>query len=304
MTGRENRAAWADYWQKNKGPGEGGCLPQALVELDAAQRGIWQGFARALRRGSRVLDLGTGDGAVLRKMAALRGNLQLTGVDSSPSLPPSPKGIKLRPGTAIEALPFRDGFFDAVTSQFGYEYGETGPASREVARVLKPGGRLLFMLHRADGPIVAHNAPRREALLWAVRTSGWLDKARALVRSRTLGPLPTPPAFRGAVEEARRLFPTQPVAVEVLEAVRQTLELGRNAPPQEALEVLADLEAKADNEIARIESLQRAACDPARVETIVAELRASGLDIDTPGSACGGSSGQAFAWLVAGGRPA
>ncbi|MDP8993778.1 MAG: class I SAM-dependent methyltransferase [Pseudomonadota bacterium] len=294
-----DREVWADFWAAS-GPAAG-CLPRALEEIDAAERALWQDFARRLPKGARVLDLGTGDGAVPAKMAEARRDLRLTGVDSSPRLPRAPRGVTLRAGVPIEALPFAAASFDAVTSQFGYEYADAAAAAREVARVLKPGGRLLFVVHRSDGSILAHNLPRREALVWALE-GGWLAKARALAAARRGAPLPTPPAFRTAAEEAQRRFPRQSVAAEFLQAVAQTLEMGRTKPPHESLEVLDTLEAKARNEIGRIDSLARAACDEARLAELAAGLREAGIAIDPPGTLAERGSKRPFAWLLSGAR--
>lgn len=300
MSSTGNREAWADFWGQHAGQTASGCLPQALEQIEAAQRAMWQGFARELKKGARVLDLGTGDGAVLKKMLKVRTDLVLTGVDSSPRLPPHPKGISLRAEIAIESLPFEDASVDAVTSQFGYEYGDTRSASMEVARVLRSGGRLLLAVHRRDGPIVAHNLPRRDALRWVLSPGGHVEKARNLISARRAAPLPTPPAFRSAPDEATRLFPGQSVGAEFLQALLQTLELGRNRPPRESLEVLQQLESKARNEIARIDSLDRAACDAPRIERLIAELRSAGIRLEAPGVLTERSSGRPFAWLVSG----
>ena len=300
MTRPDNRAAWADFWAAGGSAQGSGCLPQALVGINNAQSAVWQDLARALPANARVLDLGAGDGAVFRKMLDVRKDLRLTGVDSSATLPQAGDGFELQAGVAIEALPFADAFFEAVTSQFGYEYGDTAAAAPEVARVLKPNGIVVFVVHLAGSPIVAHNLPRREALRWALDESGYLAKARALVAARRMAPLPTPPSFRSAPDEARRLFSGQSVAAEFLQAVLQTLELGKTSPPAESIEVLRELESKARNEIARIDSLERAACDEARIEAIAGELRDAGLDVGEPRPLIDYTAGRPFAWLLTG----
>ena len=293
----EDRAAWADFWATGGGAS---CLPNADDSIERAQRGAWHAFARGLPKGARVLDLGTGDGAVLRMLAEMRRDLALTGVDSAPTLPRASSGIKLRPNVPVEKLPFSAASFDAVTSQFGYEYGDTARAAGELARVLKPSGRLLLIVHRSEGPIVAHNLPRRDALAWALAPGGWFDKAKALVAARTAAPLPTPPGFRTAAAEAERLFPGQSAGGEFMQALLQTLELGRTRSASEAVGVLRELERRARNEIARIEALGRAARDQGGIAELGEELRDAGLVIDPPGSLSERAGAPPFAWLISG----
>lgn len=291
-----DREAWASFW---KSGGDGGCLPCAQGAVEEAQRACWEAFAQRLPRGARVLDLGTGNGVVLVRMGRVRPDLKLTGVDASPYLPPAPKGVSLRAGVPIEKLPFAAAGFDAVTAQFGYEYADTALAAREVARVLKPGGIFQLMIHRRDGPILAHNLARREALDWALAPGGWLDKARALAAARAFALIPTPPAFRQAPQEARQRFPRQSVATEIMLAMLQALD-----PPMTAnasLAALASLDRKARGEMARIAELDNAARDEAGIGQLIEELRGFGLAVDSP-SLLEDRQGQGFAWLVSGSR--
>jgi len=300
MTTPDNRTAWADFWAAGPPQSDATCLPNALREIVEAQVAIWCGFARELEKGAHVLDLATGDGVVLKTMREARSDLVLTGVDSSPVLPPPPRGIRLRAGVSMESLPFKAGAFAAITSQFGYEYGDTQATSGEVGRLLRPGAKLRFVIHHSDGPIVAHNLPRRDALLWALSPGGYVAKARGLLAARRISAIPTPPAFREAPLEAQRRFPDQSVASEFLQALLVTLEMGRDKPVHYGFEVIDTLESKAKNEIARIETLERAACDAGRIETIGEELRTAGIEVAPPAIVTERSSGRVFAWLVSG----
>ncbi len=303
MNRNRNKEIWGRFWETRRPSRSTGCNVGALAEINAVQRRVWEAFARSLQKGARVLDLGTGNGVVLVHMAAVRPDLVLVGVDSAPSLPPSPRGTSLKPGVAMERLPFADGAFAAATSQFGFEYGETAAASVELARALNAGGEFRFIVHHCDGPILAHNAPRREALHWALDESGYLAKARALAAARASASIPTPAVFREAPSEARRLFSTEPVAAEFLAAILETLERSRSRPPAEALEVLKALEDKAKNEIGRIDSLAGAACDGEGIELIVNRLRAAGLEVEAPAELSGEKAARPIAWLVSGGKP-
>jgi SAM-dependent methyltransferase len=64
---------------------------------------------------------------------------------------------------STEHLVFADGSFDAVVSQFGYEYGRTHKTARQLARVLAPAARFSFIVHHAGSTVVATNRARRSS---------------------------------------------------------------------------------------------------------------------------------------------
>lgn len=299
----DSKAVWADFWGAGGAGPESGCLPRALARIDAVQRRTWSDLARPLAKKARVLDLATGDGAVLGKIRDARPDLELIGVDSSPTLPPSPRGMSLRANVPMEELPFGAATFDLVTSQFGFEYGDTARTAGQVARVLRQGARLAFIIHHRNGPIVAHNDARRGAITWAVAESGLLERARALAAARARLRIPTPATFRTAVAEARALHAGQPVAAEFAAAVLQTLELGQRSRPVETLEVLDVLERKGRNEIARIEALRAAACGSDRIAAFCEQLVSAGLRPQPAELLSEQGSGRPFAWLLTARKP-
>jgi SAM-dependent methyltransferase len=299
-----SQAAWADFWSGSGAVRASGCLPAGLRRIETVQSRIWTEAVRSLAPKARVLDLATGDGAVLGKIGKARGDLKLVGVDSSPVLPAGPRSARLIPNVPMEALPFPDESFDLVTSQFGFEYGDTRCIAGEVRRVLRKGGAFAFILHHSGGAIVTHNRRRSEALRWAAMESELLDKAAALANSRKLVPLPTPQLFRDAPIEARRRFPEQNVAEEFATAVLQSLEMGLRHPPGETLKVLATLRGKAESEIARIEALRVAARDDRQISRLADELVEAGLDAEAPATLHEQEDGRPFAWLIRGSRAA
>jgi SAM-dependent methyltransferase len=263
------------------------------------QAAAWRQFALCLPKNAKLLDLATGDGIVLHHLRGCRSDLRLTGVDSAPGLPKSPSGMRLLPNIPIETLPFGDASMDAVTSQFGYEYSHTDEAAVEVARVLRPGGTFLFMIHDRSSPVVAHNSARFEALRWAGMESGLIDKARAVANARRTMPLPTPPSFGAAVTAARQRFPGQSVAAEFAQAVLQSLAPG--PAPSAALGFLDQLERKMQSELARLDALAAAARDEAAVGKLIEELEDAGLDVQ-PKRQMKSPAGIPFAWDIRGTR--
>lgn len=103
-------------------------------------------LALALRPGERVLDVGAGTGVSTAELAQSGAYV----VGSDISLGMLVAGRRARPevpllaGDAL-ALPFADATFDAVTISFALRnVTDTGAALRELARVTRPGGRMVI----------------------------------------------------------------------------------------------------------------------------------------------------------------
>ena len=301
MSGGEE--AWSRYWATPGGRNAPGCLPNRGGPVEAAQTATWQRLARSLSKGARVIDLGTGSGFVPATMAAARPDLKPIGVDSASGLPAAPRGVTLKGGVRMERLPFPEARFDATVSQFGYEYGDTERTAGEVARVTKRGGRLLLMIHHASGQILSHNLGRREALLWALQPGGPVERARAFAATGLGAGLPIPQSFASAAAEARRLYPEQSAAAEIVTGILQRLEIGRRAPA-EARDLLARLEADARGEVARLSQLEGAARDEPGIAEIARQLEAAGFAAIELSALPDPAAGKPLAWIVDGRRRA
>jgi demethylmenaquinone methyltransferase/2-methoxy-6-polyprenyl-1,4-benzoquinol methylase len=101
--------------------------------------------ALALRTGERCLDLAAGTGVSTEELA--RSGALVVGLDLSLGM--LAVGRRARPAVALLAgdalaLPFADRALDAVTISFGLRnISDTAAALREMARVTRPGGRLV-----------------------------------------------------------------------------------------------------------------------------------------------------------------
>jgi len=130
--------------------------------------------------GLNVLDAGCGEGYITREIAR-RGAHRVTGVDKSPTLIAAAEAASAELSTAhfteadVASLPLDDASFDLVIVNhlFNDLPDITGPI-RELARVLRPGGRLVALMlhpcfygHRAERqairralPVADYFAPR------------------------------------------------------------------------------------------------------------------------------------------------
>jgi SAM-dependent methyltransferase len=137
-------------------------LPLFGAALDAAR----------VTSGTRLLDAGCGTG-LLALLARLRG-AQVTALDASPGLLAIVRQRLLEADVRegdLEALPFTDASFDAVTAVNSVFYAQDmAAAMRELVRVVRPGGRVV---------VTAWGPPERCEFLAAVMPA--------------LGPLMPPP---------------------------------------------------------------------------------------------------------------
>lgn len=130
----------------------------------------------AIQPGERVLDLGCGTGIVARVAAEHLGNGEnVTGVDINPGMldvarsvsAETHPGIEWQQGSA-EDLPLARSSFDVVLSQQAFQFLENREtALKEIHRVLRPGGRLVFSVFRS----IEHNYTYRP-LIEAFRRHG------------------------------------------------------------------------------------------------------------------------------------
>jgi len=119
--------------------------PEGLREADARLLGDV--------RGRRVLELGCGAAAGARWLTGQ--GAEVTGLDLSAGMLRHAAGAAQRSGVRVPlvqadalALPFADAVFDVVCTAFGAIpfVADSGAVMREVARVLRPGGRWVFSI--------------------------------------------------------------------------------------------------------------------------------------------------------------
>lgn len=146
-------------------PGSGAMFDRIAERYDVINKLMSFGLDRSWRRrtvkalelgpGSSVLDLATGTGAVALEIARQQPAASIIGLDPSPGMLEIGRQnltaaglegrIELRQGEA-ETLPFGDDSFDGVSIAYGIRnVADRDRALREMARVVRPGGRIAIL---------------------------------------------------------------------------------------------------------------------------------------------------------------
>lgn len=130
-------------------------LPDSFAPVEAA-------LAALPEQPRKVLDLGTGTGSVAQLVAERYPEAEVIGVDVSPKMIDVARAKETRVRFEVadaERLPYDAGAFDLVT------LGNMIPFFDELARVVKPGGRMLIAYSAGDETPIYVPADRLRAEL-------------------------------------------------------------------------------------------------------------------------------------------
>ncbi len=250
--------AWSRYWAR----GALHSCPCAFGgDYGADIRGVWVEFFAAQPSGARILDIGTGNGAIAfiaRDTSGQRGcAFEIEAIDQAQIFPDraaaahglSAQGVSFRPGVPADATGFPDAWFDAVSSQFALEYMPLASTLPELARVAKPGADLMFVVHHAESPAMLTTRHELESFDYLRHEVPLLVNARRFLQR-----------LRSArdAEELRRMAADSETATQARELnhmVAQVVEHSRRKPDAEFVGAIA-----------------------AQIVTALQEIRSAGLD--------------------------
>jgi SAM-dependent methyltransferase len=303
---RGDARAWTHFWQS-------GISEDIFAGSRTNLEKFWFGFFLALPRGGRLLDLGTGGGHVarlaLRAGDGMRLGLDVVGVDYADIAPerwaratPQHCALTLEGNVRIEALPLADASFDAVVSQFGIEYAARKDAAREIARVLKPGGRGLFVLHHAQSTMTAATTARLKARREVLGDEPFAP-ARRLFESHAEGAamVEADAALGDAIASARARMGSGFQYENVDQTIRFLEALAEQSGRYDPSDALAKIDA-AMADSAAWEARQRAqtlaALDDAGIAAWIDEFARNGIEAEPP-LVIGNERRQAMGWRLA-----
>jgi|TARA_B110000971_G_C20038910_1_gene516276 ubiquinone/menaquinone biosynthesis C-methylase UbiE len=295
--------AWSNYWKK------GFSTTFVSDETDTysgATRDHWLEVFSHLNVGNSVVDLGTGNGAILEigisSVGADQKQLTWIAVDyadlaNSKFYRGHPE-IQVHDHTSIEDTPLADESVDLAVSQFGFEYSDTEKASIELSRFLAPGARFRAAIHHADSSISLHSKSALQQIAWCQRSELTQTSVKLLRRLSKLNKSNRDPRSDPRAEELKSFFNQM---AERLNGYGDQMpdashigyflnELGSLFNPERAGElslhqkigIVEQLEIDTRGYERRMVSMLNAGLDNAGVEMICDQLSSAGLKVDLP----------------------
>lgn len=323
----DRRSAWTNYWSSGALHSLTGTLPDDY----AGKLGrFWHEAMSWLEPEHRVLDLGTGNGALPAfACRLLPGRLpRIDAVDLAELAPlwlaDAPAecraAVHFHPRCEMEQLPFEPGSFHLVASQYALEYTDLQRSVAEIGRVLAPGGRVALILH-AEHSRLAHVA-RAEASHseWLLRPDGYLTAALALYPfiARAASPEgraalqqdPQANASRARYNEAVASLTTRAEASDIPDLLLQALQTATRltgaaaatGDARVATQPHVEYVAQLRNAALRYEELVEHALDAGEADQLVGLMEQAGL-VDCRLGELFHENGALLGWTFTGRRP-
>ncbi len=299
---------WADYWQHDGDGGE--VFVNSKGQRHPALAEFWSAVFEGVPDRARVIDLASGAGSIFAHLPADH-SLRLFAADIAEEalqvLEERITGVTTIVCSA-DAVPYDDGHFDLVVSQFGIEYAGIH-AFTEAARLVAAGGRLAGLCHVENGYIDSNNkAQLEEARL--VHDTQFIDLAIALTKAGFSADAQakqrTEAAFVPAMKKIAAGMQRCPRGIHshLLQGFRSLFERRRAYDEADITTWLEQMRGELDKNIDRLSRMRAAALSKADLATITENLRAAGLQeiqfesFTTPGNRL------PVAWKLAARRPA
>lgn len=188
----ERSAVWTRYWSHGAAHSCGGSFGE---RYEGALAQFWRSAFGALAQGARVLDIATGNGALPQLLVDFdpEGKFSCDAVDLATPAPawaeqlaPARRAqLRFHGQQGAEALPFGDGQFDLVMSQYGLEYTDLARSVPELLRVCAASGALRLVCHDVKARPVLLAITELEHLAWMSASDGLLDAAHAMIEPMT-----------------------------------------------------------------------------------------------------------------------
>jgi ubiquinone/menaquinone biosynthesis C-methylase UbiE len=204
---------------------------------------LWEGFFATLNPAAKILDVGTGNGVIpaiaVETSDRLGLQLEIHATDLADIKPFADvrgadarlRGVNFYPSVATENLPMPNDTFDAVTGHYALEYSDVSKAVAEIYRVLKPGGRAVFVLHHVQSVLVQNARANIEEGEFVISKAAIYQKLKELLGAKDIS----------QAEAAEKGAELQRAVRDVKNLVPQLVREGTGQMPRVALDAVHTL---------------------------------------------------------------
>lgn len=294
---------WNRYWRSGQ---LAACLQQGNAgNYKPEIRSAWESFFDQFPDGARLLDIGTGNGAIAliaEETAAAAGRrFEIHAIDRADinplrfvrAAPAALARIRFHGHTRAESLPFPEAYFDGISGQYALEYTNLPAAVPELRRVAQQSAHLRFILHAEDAVPVLGAARDLQDMALLLKELRLLDKGRAAMRAAFA--FESAPAYSAQLEiaarEARRIYmdaarladahysqaESKAIFAEVLGSMRRAWERRCTLTLDYILKGIDAIEVEIRAHKARLEDLQQAALSRTAAERLVEQFHGCGF---------------------------
>lgn len=291
-------ASWSRYWAVGH---EHSCPTSFDGFYGPGLQAFWKRQCTGLGAGDLVLDLGCGNGGLLRFLHAqfAPGQApQLRGVDAAALRPPSfldTPNIMIHERTPFHALPLESASVSLAVSQFGIEYGNSDETWQELFRVLRPSARVAFVAHKqgshldrvaADELVIGRAALDSELFVRALALTPYLRRAQsdaeraALRRDRAAEAARM--KFNAAVESlggVAGLLRHGAYAQDILETLTQVLGSASSGAGTGVADRVEAMQQGLRDHLVRLNALRASALDETALQRIRRRLLTAGFEL-------------------------
>lgn len=285
-------AAWNRYWKGGHGDT---CFHHGET---FSLRNDWTGFFAELPQSARILDLATGNGALpLIAADVSRANnrdFSIVGVDFASPRPELLseidtsllESISFVGSTPLENMDFDTAKFDAVTSQYGFEYSDTKRSIPKIANLMAPGARLRFLIHSHGGSVYKATEQRCARIRRLLAKDQVFDLCHRISRCN-----PREPSSLAKIEKYEKRFwtklkslkskasglPPDDVSVYAMNFVEQLVQGRDQIPPDEWRDALNELSDELHDYVIRLNGMLYSAMKDSKMKSLVVNFEGAGL---------------------------
>jgi len=292
---------WSSFWRQGFITTFGRSKPD---NYDGVVREFWREKFLELPAGARLLDIATGNGAIAILAAEIDAErdkgFSIDAADlatinenifAREELRKLRNRINFHSRTSCEDLPFEDDRFNFVSSQFGFEYGDTGRTIPEIRRVLMTGGQFVAISHHAGSQLIKSASVELEVYDYALDeldlfgklqkqfdAVGDMSGPRRRVRSKLQHVEPLTQAVNESVASLQEKYPDEECANEIIGAMGYLARGARQATEDERREAVVAATADFSFAQARLRDMVAAALTREDTELLAVTAKEAGFD--------------------------